>query len=269
MPKGVRVELKNLNYEPTRAQIDDLARRYNLTPEQVQTILNAVDNATPKAANAKDALNDFTSGNWEVILDANGDPVLQKVSSLESWIDSLTGTLDVDGNPKPGKGKTNSLLDYINNQTGTVGVGANTSAARAAVRAFKNSIGSAVIPLLPFVRREEGGVVDYFASGAENHVAQIAPAGAWRVWAEPETGGEAYIPLAASKRQRSLEIWNQTGSRLGVEGYANGGVTGSGSPGVGKMDYRDLERAVFAGIDGATLTLRADGRSFQIKTKNG
>jgi len=81
----------------------------------------------------------------------------------------------------------------------------------------------------------DGGVVDYYATGGlrENHVAQIAPAGAWRVWAEDETGGESYIPLHPSKRQRSLDIWRETGRRLGVkagtgevegEAYAQGGI---------------------------------------------
>lgn len=71
-----------------------------------------------------------------------------------------------------------------------------------------------------------GSVLDFYANGGmrENHTAQIAPAGAWRVWAEPETGGEAYIPLAASKRARSLDIWEETGRRLGVAGFANGGI---------------------------------------------
>ena len=45
-----------------------------------------------------------------------------------------------------------------------------------------------------------------------------------RIFAEPETGGEAYIPLAASKRARSLSIWAETGRRLGVAGFANGGL---------------------------------------------
>jgi hypothetical protein len=35
-------------------------------------------------------------------------------------------------------------------------------------------------------------------------------------WAEPETHGEAYIPLAMGKRQRSLEIWRKTGIALGA-----------------------------------------------------
>lgn len=72
--------------------------------------------------------------------------------------------------------------------------------------------------------RADGAVVDYYAAGGvrENHVAQIAPAGAWRVWAEPETEGEAYIPFAASKRDRSLAIWEETGRRLNA--FADGGL---------------------------------------------
>lgn len=84
------------------------------------------------------------------------------------------------------------------------------------------------------ITKADGGIVDYYADGGlrENHTAQIAPAGAWRMWAEPETGGESYIPLAASKRKRSLEIWQQTGHRLGVQGFADGAVVGgnSGTP---------------------------------------
>lgn len=72
--------------------------------------------------------------------------------------------------------------------------------------------------------KRDGGIVDYYADGGvrENHVAQIAPAGAWRVWAEPETEGEAYIPFAKSKRSRSLAIWEETGRRL--EAFADGGI---------------------------------------------
>lgn len=74
-----------------------------------------------------------------------------------------------------------------------------------------------------------GSILEFFAQGGvrapERHVAQIAPAGAWRVWAEPETQGEAYIPFAASKRARSLDIWQEAGRRLGVLPFASGGIT--------------------------------------------
>ncbi|MEJ8671858.1 hypothetical protein WKI71_36495 [Streptomyces sp. MS1.AVA.1] len=78
--------------------------------------------------------------------------------------------------------------------------------------------------------KADGGLVDYFAEGGvrgESHVAQIAPAGSWRVWGEPETGGEAYIPLAPAKRPRSREVAEEAVSRLGgdVQWFAKGGVT--------------------------------------------
>lgn len=82
----------------------------------------------------------------------------------------------------------------------------------------------------------EGNIVKYYAGGGfENHTAQIAkPASSVRVWAEPETGGEAYIPLAESKRDRSIPIWKETGQKLGV--YADGGVNGRASADGSNMD---------------------------------
>ncbi|MFF2731773.1 phage tail tape measure protein [Streptomyces sp. NPDC058008] len=88
-----------------------------------------------------------------------------------------------------------------------------------------------------------GGLVDYYADGGtnrggrrENHTAQIAPAGAWRVWAEEETGGEAYIPLSPSKRGRSRAITEETIRRLGgdpksVQWHADGAVVAFDSGG--------------------------------------
>lgn len=64
-------------------------------------------------------------------------------------------------------------------------------------------------------------------TGRENHTAQIARgSNNYRVWAEPETGGEAYIPLAMSKRLRSLKILEQVASHFGLslERYADGGL---------------------------------------------
>ena len=74
------------------------------------------------------------------------------------------------------------------------------------------------------------GGIRHFATGAEQHVAQFAQAGTWRVWAEPETGGEAYIPLADSKRPRSRRIAEETVRRLGgdpraIQWNADGNIT--------------------------------------------
>src|SRR5690606_6055338 len=68
-----------------------------------------------------------------------------------------------------------------------------------------------------------------FANGSEDHRAQIARPGAMRLWAEPETGGEAYIPLAKSKRGRSTAILGAVARKFGysLNKYADGGITGA------------------------------------------
>jgi hypothetical protein len=75
-------------------------------------------------------------------------------------------------------------------------------------------------------------IKSFARGGTENHVAQIAR-GAWpvRIWAEKETGGEAYIPLSKSKRPRSLSILEEVAKMFGMglfktQKFANGGTSG-------------------------------------------
>jgi Transglycosylase SLT domain len=108
------------------------------------------------------------------------------------------------------KKRVNDSLLAVNNRTVTV------TAELTAGRSVKAGFGIA-----------RGAVIDYFGQGSENHVAQVAPAGSWRVWAEPETGGEAYIPLAPAKRARSTAILHSVAQRFGygVTPMASGGIT--------------------------------------------
>lgn len=66
----------------------------------------------------------------------------------------------------------------------------------------------------------DGGIdkLERYANGGsrEDHRAQIARGGEWRIWAEPETGGESYIPLAKSKRKRSTQILAKTADIFGL-----------------------------------------------------
>lgn len=116
-------------------------------------------------------------------------------------------------------------------------VNVNTSVALSKIQTLMNvlrNLPSATVPVGTgtVLKEANGGVVDYYANGGvtENHVAQIARAGSYRVWAEPETGGEAYIPLSPAKRARSLAIWEETGRRLGVQGFSDGGFHGGDHP---------------------------------------
>ncbi|MBD2760076.1 phage tail tape measure protein [Yimella sp. cx-573] len=71
-----------------------------------------------------------------------------------------------------------------------------------------------------------GGVRAMADGGILGRQAMIARAGTNILWAEDETGGESYIPLAASKRQRSMQILEATAAHFGarVVPMADGGT---------------------------------------------
>ena len=66
-----------------------------------------------------------------------------------------------------------------------------------------------------------GAIFGAFAQGGVNRLPKSAkiqqPQANLIQWAEPETGGEAFIPLARSKRARSTQILAETARRMGME----------------------------------------------------
>src|SRR5919205_2117822 len=80
------------------------------------------------------------------------------------------------------------------------------------------------------------GPVQAFADGGisvENpsFAAIYKPAAQFRIFAEPQTGGEAFIPLSAAKRSRSTAILSEVARQFGytltsTQKYANGGIGG-------------------------------------------
>lgn len=108
------------------------------------------------------------------------------------------------------------------------GVGISTDGQKVFVTNWPSSLGGS-----PEEERKPiltAGLKVFANGGIEDHTAQIAGAGDMRVWAEPETGGEAYVPLAPGKRGRSVEITRQVANRFGYQlvPMADGGLTGFG-----------------------------------------
>jgi TP901 family phage tail tape measure protein len=123
----------------------------------------------------------------------------------------------------PPKAAIGAIQGAINGMSGnTIGIGVYT------VEHYKKVQEGPSIPGI--TKNASGSVLSFYADGGmrENHVAQIARKGSWRVWAEDEAGDEAYIPLARSKRGRSRQIAAETVKRLGgnVQWFANGGIPG-------------------------------------------
>ncbi|MGW3400311.1 hypothetical protein, partial [Streptomyces zhihengii] len=178
-----------------------------------------------------------TPGQKSVTVDALTATAMQLLNSLGYRTETLPdGRVRVTANTASalsGLAAVKSMRDALRDKTITIttnyrvtGDTARRSGAHGAQ--LKNADGS-ITDYYANGGIQQGGV-RHFANGAENHIAQIAPAGSWRVWAEPETGGEAYVPLAPSKRERSRAITEETIRRLGgdpsmVQWNADGNVT--------------------------------------------
>ena len=97
-----------------------------------------------------------------------------------------------------------------------------------------------------------GNIAKAFAGGGiEDHSPVIVRPGDVRLFGEPETGGEAYIPFANDwRRPRAIAIWQETGRRIGVLPNAAGGLYGGGSGG-GSLDGLTAEQICDAVREGA------------------
>ncbi|MGC9536525.1 hypothetical protein [Streptomyces sp. UG1] len=198
----------NLNHIKEQLKDPELTkeRRAKLTADKKQ--------AEDALAEAKKRLKDFDGKKATGKIDGNAQPffgVLGRV--LSARVKDKTGRINANTNP------------FYNAVGGIAGRVVGTSYINVAYRQVGSAVGG-IAGLL----QADGGIVKYYADGGvrnESHIAQIAPAGSWRVWGEPETGGEAYIPLGPSKRQRSREVAEETVSILGgdVQWFARGGVT--------------------------------------------
>jgi TP901 family phage tail tape measure protein len=107
------------------------------------------------------------------------------------------------------------------------------------------------------------GRVQHFADGGmrENHVAQIARGGEWRVWGEPETQGESYVPHARSKWPRSRKIVEETVRRLGGD---PGGIQWNGNGSVTDWRYDPTTGSLYSPTDAG----QAGHKTKQVKGKD-
>ena len=199
-------------------------------------------------SNAWEAIKATTQAVWEAIKSAVSNAVQAMVSKLQEFASSVKAKIDEAWNHvkqfpqnirnafanagswlvNAGKAIIQGLINGIKSMAGTVG-NAIRSVLPGAVQGLI-SLGDGGIALVDggITAYANGGIrrLEQYANGGhrrEKHVAQIANAGDWRLWAEPETGGEAYIPLARSKRGRSTAILNDVAKIFGLQLVDNDG----------------------------------------------
>ncbi|MFF4051932.1 phage tail tape measure protein [Streptomyces chartreusis] len=248
-----------------RESLDQLIDRLGQTPNSKHVRVSAPTAAAIRSLQAVQAQIRATPGAKSVVVRAPTAQARKELQALGFRIEKVPGSKNVrvtvpTSGPRKAADTIQRRIDALQGRSVTVttrhvsvfsSLGDGAGAADAVRQQAEN------------VRRQansraDGAVVDYFADGGvtgprrEQHVAQIAPAGSWRIWAEPSTGGEAYVPMAQSKRDRSKAIVEEVVGRFGgqVEWFANGGVRGSRDygPALASSFKRARTSEVMAGV---------------------
>ncbi|MFD1278007.1 hypothetical protein ACFQ51_56665 [Streptomyces kaempferi] len=255
MPKGSVIRVSALTAE-AKKEIESVGFKVKTLPGGRQMEITA---PTGKAAAALDALVAKKLPGKSLTVTALTDGALSDLSRVQKKVAGTRGkTVTVSTLTGSAEKSLTSLGFHISRTHGkqvtiTLPTGGAAAAART-IQGYVNSVRGKTVAINVVTthtdhgtvaheggRYADGGVVDYyanggiqrggvrhFAGGSENHIAQIAPGGSWRVWGEPETEGEGYVPFARSKRPRSRQVTTEIVRRLGgaVQWFAGGGIPG-------------------------------------------
>jgi len=242
---------KNLDARESARNLESSYRDFDAALKENGAHLNQagtdLDITTEKGATLQSALDDIASaagGAGQAIVDSGGsyEDYQASLEASKGQIDARIAALGITG--QAAKDLSDKILHIPTKADFTAY--ADTQAAQERLQKIQdliNGIGSTMSMHVSTgpggsggITQADGAVVSYHANGSvsENHVAQIAKAGSMRVWAEPETEGEGYIPLAQSKRVRSTAILADIADRFGYQlvsggakSFANGSAGGA------------------------------------------
>ncbi|MGW2320141.1 phage tail tape measure protein [Streptomyces sp. NPDC001680] len=262
-----------------RKSLDGLIDKLSQTPNGKTVRVSAPTAAAIRSLQAVQAQIRATPGAKSVIVRAPTAQARKELQALGFRIEQVPGSKNVrvtvpTSGPRKAADAIQQRIDALRGKTITVTTRHTTILDQVVREADPSKIADVLNQQADAQRRAAnrhaaGGVVDYFADGGitdparrrEDHVAQIAPAGSWRIWAEPETGGEAYVPLTPSKRERSKAVVEEVVGRFGgeVQWFAHGGVS------AGSRDYTPMLASSFKQTSNAQV-LAGVVRAFDVRT---
>lgn len=193
LPKKVITDVRANGIPKTDADLSALQKKYKLTPDQVQTIAKLRDMAGPQLKALFSEVDKLDRAKANPKVTANAGQALSSAAAVKASLDSI---------------KSKSVTITTTYET--------------------NYSGKPRVPLAAGGFLE--GELRAYAAGdvADGHEPEFAGPGVTRIWREPETGGESYIPHANDwRRPRAKAITEQTAAKFGgrVEWYAGGGTT--------------------------------------------
>ncbi|MFD8978674.1 phage tail tape measure protein [Streptomyces sp. NPDC059564] len=235
-----------------RTDLDALITKISETPGAKHVAVSSSTAATIASLESVKAAIAGVPGGKSVVVSAPTDVARQELLNLGFSIEAVPGSKNVSvtvptGSATSGAATIQGAINSIVGRTVTVTTVHNDIWRTSSERGPGPWADGPVF-------HADGAIVTYASGGVrENHVAQIARGGEWRVWAEDETQGEAYIPFASSKRARSKAILDQVARRFGGE------VTYNASGGLSDWSYQPLGGSVFSISDVVSKSQKKSG----------
>lgn len=230
MPEEVVTRVAEKGADLSRRNVLRLVEQYDLTPRQVRTFMGLVGDGPTrqklKAVQAQIAITDGLKA-FPFIGQQGAEKTRGEVRSVFSGVQVLGRAKATPRIDQQGAGDALSQMSAVsrsltalngmtaNTYIRTIRVGVSNSAASPDVAAYGGIWQNNVRAFA------QGG----FGDVANRHQPELAGPGMTRIWREPETQGEAYIPLANDdRRPRARAIAAETVSLLGgVATFAKGG----------------------------------------------
>lgn len=241
----------------------------------------------------------INTANGTVTINGNEYPANSTLMSLLGAVDNSDGTITIKGNGHDAIVTKDSVKYQIDQTTGAVTITGrdNASGVISIIKTNMNNLGDKTVTIRTnWVETHttvnstinkgvqmlnaghsfaNGGYVGpnaashrFAADGLSTRQAGFAKAGSWITWAEDETNGEYYIPVAMSKRRRSMKVLSDAASEFGMALVPKGGrVAANGSAGASLAVSSSGASTVTAevlrqALSGTRIALDVGGRVF-------
>jgi hypothetical protein len=255
---GANVDLAKWSGESTeqiKAQADALTETRQQADETARSFVGLGDSLTDgkvslrewikEMASSADALNNFTTNSRTAAKRGLDDGLIRSLQTageegarrMRQLANGTKGSID-EANAAFRKGEK-AIERYNNYKVPPKKVTADVSRAMQSFREVDQYLSSldgktatTYVNTVRSITGPQGAAVfsqQAFGDFKDRHNPEIAAGGSMRIWAEPETRGESYIPHANdSRRPRAKSILEQTASMFGgeVQWFAGGGTTG-------------------------------------------
>lgn len=180
-------------------------------------------------------MTEMSDSEYLAFLESNGAGARSEADSTGGYMDEVMGRdrtaeLKARDNASTVIRGVLSLLDRVTNRSSTI-----TTYHRTVIRGtIYEEDGGIYSPAVGANVFQDGGIQTggsptgqgvLTSPGTAQIYKAVAP---YRIFAEPATGDEAYIPLGGAKRQQGLRVWREAGRRLGV--FEDGGIMAARTP---------------------------------------